>query len=144
MNLVGMKKAVVAQAPHLEMSRPATEPIVERPMQGDFTNPRHKVWMDKADAQVFYRAILSLLLAEEIYTTPSKVLVEIVAKNLVMKLKDESGLVAVATVEARANEAIVKLDEVQRGEAEDLEKVKAPGKELQGLKVDMEAAWAKN
>ncbi|RWV81981.1 hypothetical protein GW17_00056555, partial [Ensete ventricosum] len=32
MNLVGMKKAVVAQAPHLEMSRPATEPIVERPM----------------------------------------------------------------------------------------------------------------
>ncbi|RWW22578.1 hypothetical protein GW17_00013223 [Ensete ventricosum] len=81
---------------------------------------RHKVWADGADAQVVCRGILSLLLANEIYTTPSEVLVENVAKNLVT------------------------LDKVQCWKTEALKKVKALEKDLQGLKGDLEVAGAKN
>ncbi|RRT77366.1 hypothetical protein B296_00009537 [Ensete ventricosum] len=106
--------------------------------------PRSKVWADGGDAQLFYRGIISLPLAKDLYTTPSEELVENAAKNLVtvmrlvidnlsqlneelradvQKLKDESGPVALAAAEAQANEAIVKLGEVQCREAETLQKV---------------------
>ncbi|RWW05687.1 hypothetical protein GW17_00031025 [Ensete ventricosum] len=105
--------------------------------------PRSKVWADGGDAQLFYRGIISLPLAKDIYTTPSEELVENAAKNLVtvrlvidnlsqlneelradvQKLKNESGPVALVATEAQANEAIVKLGEVQCKEAETLRKV---------------------
>ncbi|RZS03152.1 hypothetical protein BHM03_00033303 [Ensete ventricosum] len=106
-------------------------------------SPRHKVWADGADAQMFYRGVLSFPLAKEIYTTPSEVMVDNAAKNLVTadvrKLQDETGPIVVAAAEARASEATTKLDEAQRREAEALEKVKALEKEFHGLKGDLEA-----
>ncbi|RRT59120.1 hypothetical protein B296_00030011 [Ensete ventricosum] len=101
-------------------------------------SPRHKVWTDGADAQVFCLGVLSLTLAKDIYTTPSEVLVDNVAKNLVTvrqltcfwKLKDETRPLAIAAAKARASEATAKLDEAKRGEAETLKKVKALEEEL--------------
>ncbi|RWW69348.1 hypothetical protein BHE74_00023062 [Ensete ventricosum] len=83
-----------------------------------------KVWAEGADAQLFYRGVLCPPLAKEIYTTPSEALLDNAVKNLVarvvdelsrvidelrakvQKLKDETGLIAMTTVEARASESI--------------------------------------
>ncbi|RRT54460.1 hypothetical protein B296_00042633 [Ensete ventricosum] len=78
--------------------------------------PRHKVWADGADAQVFCRGV-SASHSPRRYTPH---------------------------LSSRDNEVTAKMDEVQRGEAEALEKVKALEKELQGLKGDLEAAKVKN
>ncbi|RWW12472.1 hypothetical protein GW17_00023852 [Ensete ventricosum] len=58
-----------------------------------FTDPLNKVWVDRADAQVFCRGILNLPLAKEIYPTPFEAQVETAAKNLVMYHHFTMGLI---------------------------------------------------
>ncbi|RZS06804.1 hypothetical protein BHM03_00037523 [Ensete ventricosum] len=164
MNLVGMNKMVVAWAPCLETSCLAIEPAAKKSVSvevgptmkrleklGDSLAPapKPKPTLGKGITRKekgHHHSAMGLI--DWVHDTGrvidnlSRLNEELQAD--VQKLNDESSPVAAAVAKARANEAITKLDEFQRREAEALEKVKALEKELQGLKRNLEAKVEKD
>ncbi|RRT81684.1 hypothetical protein B296_00005094 [Ensete ventricosum] len=158
-NLLGMKKVVLAQAPHLEMSAPTPKPM---PAPGEGSSQKEKgvarprsirdlCWAWVPDEPCIAREIhhhFAMGLIDQVrdfgrvIDNISRLNEELWAN--VQKLKEEFMSVVIVAVEARANEAIMKLEGVQRGEAKALEKVKALEKEIHGLKADLKAAEMKN
>ncbi|RWW75337.1 hypothetical protein BHE74_00016640 [Ensete ventricosum] len=70
-------------------------------------------WRNRAEAQLFCRGLLCHPLAKEVYTTPSEALLDNIAKNLVMKLKEETGPMVVVTAKARVSKMTQRLEDLK-------------------------------
>ncbi|RRT49927.1 hypothetical protein B296_00052040 [Ensete ventricosum] len=114
---------IATRAPPIKTPRRTTKITIEKPVAIEVGPPLKR--LKKAGASVGLAKVASPML-----TLRPRLIPEVPRGRGAAKLKDESRLVAVEMAEARANEATVKLDEVQRVEAKAFEMVKVLEKEL--------------